>query len=135
MRERKDSKAFQFGRAAHALFTDPNLFKRMVKSGPVNPKTNKPYGPDTNAFAEWSAQNPGAIVLSESEFCDLDMMEIRMPVEASRAMRTGNPVAESSYYVTIAGVAVKCRPDLITNGNCIYDIKTIANSEITAKAR
>lgn len=126
IRPRKDSKAFQFGRCAHARFTNPALFADMVHTGPLNPKTGKPYGPDTNAFAEWSAENPGKVVLGQRELADLDMMDARMPAEVRAILSDPVGIPESSYYVTLADVAVKCRPDWISNGT-IYDIKTIGN--------
>lgn len=126
IRKRKDTRSFMFGRAAHARFTDREFFDRIVSTGPVNPKTGKPYGADTNAYAEWSAANPGAIILSESEMNDLDYMDERMPAQVREIFADTNGVAESSVYQTIAGVAVKCRPDWIGRGP-IYDIKTIAN--------
>lgn len=124
IKKRKDTRAFMFGRAAHARFTDREFFDRIVSAGPVNPKTGKPFGAETQAYMEWSAANPGAIILSEAEMNDLDYMDERMPAQVCDIFTDAQGVAESSVYQTIAGVAVKCRPDWISRGT-IYDIKTI----------
>lgn len=126
IRQRKDSRAFQFGRAAHARFTDPELFASIVSDGPLNPKTSKPYGAESLAYQEWSAANPGVIVLGQRDRADLDMMDQRMPLAVREILTDTLGEPESSYYQTLAGVAVKCRPDWISKG-VIYDIKTIGN--------
>jgi hypothetical protein len=124
-RPRKDSRAFQFGRAAHAFFTDTALFDRCISTGPINEKTGKPYGADTKAHTEWAAENPGKIILGQSEINDLRTMDSRMPAEI-RAILEAEKVVESSYYQSIAGVPVKCRPDVISRG-AIHDLKTVGN--------
>jgi hypothetical protein len=126
VRVHKDSRAFMFGRAGHMRFTNRPLFDLMVSEGPLNPKTMKPYGAETNAYQTWAAENPGRIVLGQRELADLDLMERRMPSQVRDILSDPDGVAESSYYVSLAGVAVKCRPDWISRGT-IYDIKTIAN--------
>jgi hypothetical protein len=125
IRKAKDSKAFQFGRAAHARITNPGLFATMISAGPINQKTGKPYGTDSNVFAEWQAANPGAVVLSQRDLEDLERMMARMPAEVA-AVFAKPGVAESSMFREIAGVKVKARPDWLTEG-AIWDIKTIAN--------
>jgi hypothetical protein len=122
---RKDSRAFQLGRAAHILFLQPDEFAKAIGTGPINEKTGKPYGADTAAYSSWAAMNPGKIILGQRDLDDLNRMQDRMPPQIKDILRSGG-VAESSYYLTLAGVAVKCRPDWISNGT-IYDIKTIGN--------
>jgi hypothetical protein len=126
IRQRKDSRAFQFGRAAHAKFTDPALFLSLACTGPINEKTGKPYGAETKAYTEWADANPGKIILGQRELADLHLMDSRMPAQVREILSDPDGVAESSIYVSLAGVAVKCRPDWISNGT-IYDIKTIGN--------
>jgi hypothetical protein len=122
---RKDSRAFQLGRAAHLLFLQPDEFTKAISTGPINEKTGKPYGPDTSAYSSWATMNPGKIVLGQRDLDDLNRMQDRMPAQIKDILRPGG-VAESSYYLTLAGVAVKCRPDWIIDGT-IYDLKSIGN--------
>lgn len=123
---RRDSRAFQFGRVVHARFTDRAHYDAMISTGPLNPKTGKPFGPDTNAFADWQAQNPGKVVLGARDLADLDLMDQRMPDRIRAIFADPLGVPESSYYQTIAGVKVKARPDWISGG-VIYDLKSIGN--------
>lgn len=125
IRQRKDSRAFQLGRAAHLLFLQPAEFAEAISTGPINKKTGKPYGAETAASSSWAATNPGKIVLGQRDFDDLNRMQDRMPAQIKDILRSSG-VAESSYYLTVAGVAVKCRPDWIIDGT-IYDLKTIGN--------
>lgn len=126
IRQRKDTRAYQFGRAGHMFYTDRALFDQLVSTGPVNEKTGRPYGAETKAYQEWAAANPGKIILGDRELTDLTLMDQRMPSQVREVLSDPEGVAESSFYVSLAGVAVKCRPDWISNGT-IYDIKTIAN--------
>ena len=133
IRVRKDSKAFQFGRAAHMRFTDRALYDATIGEGPVNPRTLRPYGAETGAYAEWVLANPGKVILSPRDRADLGMMDRRMPEVVRGILSEPGGVPESSYYVTVAGVAVKCRPDWIARGT-IWDLKTIANMAEAEKA-
>jgi hypothetical protein len=122
---RKDSRAFQLGRAAHLLFLQPNEFAKAISTGPLNEKLGKPYGAETAAYLSWAAMNPGKIVLGQRDLDDLNRMQDRMPAQIKDILRSSG-VPESSYYQTIAGVQVKARPDWIIDGT-IYDVKTIGN--------
>ena len=50
----KDSTAYLVGRAAHTLILEgrERFEAEYAVGGPINPKTEKPYGPTTKAFAE-----------------------------------------------------------------------------------
>jgi hypothetical protein len=122
---RKDSRAFQLGRAAHLLFLQPGEFAAAISTGPINEKTGKPYGAETAAYSSWATLNPGKIILGQRDIDDLNRMQDRMPPQIKDILRSGG-VPESSYYQTIAGVQVKARPDWIIDGT-IYDLKTIGN--------
>ncbi len=122
---RKDSRAFQLGRAAHLLFLQPAKFNAAISAGPTNEKTGKPYGSETAAYSSWAVMNPGKIVIGQRDLDDLNRLQDRMPALVKDILRSSG-VPESSYYQTIAGVDVKCRPDWIIDGT-IYDLKTIGN--------
>jgi len=56
-----ESPALAQGRAAHCLILEGHAaFEEqfLVADGPVNPKTNEPYGKATKAYAEWLARRP-----------------------------------------------------------------------------
>jgi hypothetical protein len=120
------SAALAFGRIAHMAFLQPDLFAARLSSGPINEKTGQTYGAETKTYAAWSEANPQAIVLSDRDRQAIQMMTQRMPEIVREILGHKDGVAESSYYQTLAGVRVKCRPDWIVGGK-IYDVKTVGN--------
>ena len=50
--------SLRIGTAVHLLVLEGEdaFLSRFAVGGPVNPKTNKPYGSDTDKFAEWAAE-------------------------------------------------------------------------------
>lgn len=71
-----DSTAYLIGRAAHCLTLEGKQeFDRryLVGGGPVNPKTGKPYGTATKAFALWKATEPRD-VLTDTQYADICRM-------------------------------------------------------------
>lgn len=124
--KRKESAAFDFGRAAHMLFLQPGLLAARLSDGPINDKTGKPYGADTQRFADWRATNPDAIVLSPKDRADIDHMSERQPAEIAAIWKNGK--AEVSLFHEIAGCPACGRIDW-TDGQIIYDLKTIGSMD------
>ena len=58
----KENDAFAFGTAFHMAVLQPDLFEKTYidadDMAPVNPKTGKPYGKDTNKYQDWLATIP-----------------------------------------------------------------------------
>lgn len=71
--EDKDSPAYLLGRAAHVrILEGRDVYEnQFALGGPVNPKTDKPFGSNTKAFAEW-AEAQGKPVLSHDQ---VDLIE------------------------------------------------------------
>ena len=69
----KDSPAYLVGRAAHSrILEGRDVYEaRFALGGPINPKTGKPYGPNTKAAREW-AEAEGKPVLSHDH---VDLIE------------------------------------------------------------
>ena len=60
-----ESPALALGRAAHCLILEGRAAfneQFLVADGPMNPKTNEPYGKTTKAYAEWLAAQTREIV-------------------------------------------------------------------------
>ena len=60
-----ESPALALGRATHCLILEGRAAfdeQYLVADGPVNPKTNEPYGKATKAYAEWLAAQTREIV-------------------------------------------------------------------------
>jgi hypothetical protein len=115
-----DKPCFQIGRLAHQMVLEPDKFAECVVSeGPINEKTGKPYGRDTQAFARWQIENPNLTYVEPW----LHTAIIRMPDEVGYIFKEG--LAESSVYQEDSnGVKIKCRPDYLRGGT-ITDLKTI----------
>lgn len=77
----RDSPAYLVGRAAHCRILEGRdaYESRFALGGPVNPKTNRPFGTNTKAFQEWSAAQ-GKPVLS------LDQVDLVEQMAAAVAM-------------------------------------------------
>ena len=60
--------AYTIGRAAHTLILEglDRFEEEFAIGGPINPKTNQPYGTNTKAWADWEA-TVGKPVLSDSQ--------------------------------------------------------------------
>jgi len=63
-----DSTAYLVGRAAHCLILEGRdaFDAGFAVGGPINPKTGKPYGRETKAFAAWASE-VGKPVLTDSQ--------------------------------------------------------------------
>lgn len=66
----RETSAYEFGRAAHVLICegwDAFNDRYIVGGSPVNPKTGKPFGRDTDKFREWALQYPDKICLTDED--------------------------------------------------------------------
>lgn len=71
VKPRKETKAMITGRAVHTALTDGmEAFKsEYILGGPINDKTGKIYGRDSNKFQEWLAQQPAdKVYLTDDEW-------------------------------------------------------------------
>jgi hypothetical protein len=114
-----DKPCFQVGRLAHMMVLEPERFAECtVVDGPINERTGKPYGRDTQAFQKWQADNPHLTVIEPY----LTRMLQRMPPHIKDLLSSG--MAERSILATSCGVGIKCRPDMALAEED-YDLKTI----------
>lgn len=123
-----DKPYFQIGRLIHEMILEPNEFaKRIVTSGPLNPKTGEPYGRATQKFSDWQIENN-----------HLTMVESYIPLALSRMPEsvcdifTGGDAELSVYRDLSSGLRVKCRNDYIKDG-IIYDVKTCGDVDDYAR--
>src|SRR5262245_45087788 len=81
--------AFVIGSATHALVLEgPRAFHdQFGVGGPINPKTGRPFGPDTRAFAAWAEQLGKPILTREQYALVLQMAQsVQAHAEASRLL-------------------------------------------------
>lgn len=119
---RTSSEAFAVGSAAHCLILEGVAVfneRYMVTDGPVNPKTGKPFGRETNAFREWAAGIDKPMVSNE-EFASICGMADAIDAHECRfAIQYGIP--EAVVRTNYAGRPCQIRMD---NFACRYDKET-----------
>lgn len=138
---RSESSAFAFGSAAHCFILEGSeafAARYCVTDGPVNPKTGKPFGTETKAYAEWAAEQAKPAVSNE-EFARIlgmkESLKSHVAWEDLFARRDGSPLglAEGVVRWNVAGRDCQARIDWLVpsvgNGesNTIVDLKTCMN--------
>lgn len=120
---------YGIGIAAHTLILEGReAFDRecLVSSGPINPKTDKPYGSDTKKFSDWASQQT-KIVVTDDQYaliCQL-AYSVHSHPEAKALLSDGTAegVLRSKYF----GVDCQIRLDWYSGKSGITDLKTCDN--------
>ncbi|MFI4912923.1 MAG: PD-(D/E)XK nuclease-like domain-containing protein [Sedimentisphaeraceae bacterium JB056] len=121
----RDSQCYSFGRAAHTLILEGReVFEdEYAVGGPVNPKTGKPFGSNTKAFAAW-ADEIGKPVISSEELVTLEFMQNQVLTHPiAPALITGG-FAEGVCRVDYCGLPSQIRMDYFNPEKGIADLKT-----------
>lgn len=121
-----DLDAFRLGTATHLLTVEglPSLAKRYAMGGPINPKTEKPYGPRTQKFEEWAEQQ-GLPVLTDDDVTLATAMAHSVKTHPLARTAFSGGFAEGVIRVNVSGVPIQTRLDYYTpsTGN-LDDFKT-----------
>jgi len=121
----KDSPAYLLGRAAHVrILEGRDVYETaFAVGGPINPRTNKPFGSSTKAFAEWAAAQ-GRPVLSDDQAALIEQMAsgVAMNSEAVDLLLYGR--AEGVVRTEYCGVPCQIRIDWTHPHRGIVDLKT-----------
>jgi hypothetical protein len=126
LKVREDRGCLQIGRLAHMMVLEPAKFAACVVSdGPINPKTGKAYGRDTNAFKAWQSENPEVIFVESW----LHIMLDRMPPEIRKVFESGQPETTVRVDATDDDPSMQCRTDWQRQMLTVYDLKTIDRLE------
>lgn len=132
------SDAFLIGSATHCLSLEGRqAFEReYVVGGPINPKTEKPYGAETKKFAEW-AKGTGKTALSDEQFALVFKMATAVRSHRLAAELLQDGVAEAVLRVAdYHGVKCQIRIDWFNQLAGIADLKTCGNlDEFESDAR
>lgn len=90
-----ETRAMDFGTACHTMILEGDekfLREYTVNDGPINPKTEKPYGTDTKVFKDWLAKQDGKILSSEEYERIFSMsLSVRNHEVASKLLSSGHP--------------------------------------------
>jgi len=123
--EGKDSPAYLVGRAAHVRILEGRdaYGAAFALGGPINPKTGKPYGSATKAFAEW-ARGQGKPVLSHEQVELIEQMAsgVAMNSEAVDLLLYGR--SEGVVRTEYCGATCQARIDWLHPHRGIVDFKT-----------
>lgn len=118
--------AYVTGRAAHCRTLEgaDELHRRFAIGGPINPKTGRPFGGDTKAFAEWAAAiGKPAISQDTADLCEQLADAVGHHAEAAALLAEGQ--AEGVIRTTYGGVPCQIRIDWLHPTRGIVDLKTI----------
>lgn len=76
--EDKETDSKTFGVAFHEIMLEPAKFAARVVGAPINEKTGKPYGRDTQAWAKYAADRPGKLILTDDELTRIKAMRAKL---------------------------------------------------------
>ena len=122
-----DTQSFVIGRATHTLVLEGDAKfgeEYVVADGPINDKTGKPYGSETQKFKDWIAEQTKQVIRTADHN---QMQKMREAVHthpvASDLLASG--FAEGTVRVTWDGIPVQARFDWFDpdRGNLV-DLKT-----------
>lgn len=122
------SAATDFGEAGHMAILEPDRFADLVLvGGPINPKTEKCYGRDSNKWEEYAKANPGRILLSEDDH--LAILKIQAGIMghplARKLLHADGPCeAVLIWKDADTGIVCKARLDKFIPGVVAADLKT-----------
>ena len=123
--EDKDSPAYLMGRATHVrILEGRNAYEATFAfGGPVNPKTGKPFGTSTKAFAEWAvAQGKPVLSLDQVELIEQMASGVAMNDAAVDLLLYGR--SEGVLRAEYCGTPCQIRIDWVHPHRGIVDFKT-----------
>jgi hypothetical protein len=118
--------AFVVGRAAHCrvLEGEAEFRRRFAIGGPINPKTGRPFGQDTKAYAEWAAAiGKPAISQDTADLCERLTRAVREHDVATSLITEGQ--GEGVVRTEYSGLSSQIRIDWTHPERGIIDLKTI----------
>jgi hypothetical protein len=120
-----DTPAMRWGTALHTMILEPERFaNEYTIGGPVNPKTQQPYGSETVAFAKWAAEQQKPILTREEHRLIVGMADAIAAHPLARTIRDAPRKTELSLFWTLDdGTPCKARIDCLQDG-VLWDIKT-----------
>lgn len=121
----EDRPAYLLGRAAHTRVLEgrDTYEASFALGGPVNPKTGKPFGAGTKAFAEWAAiQGKPVLSFDQVELVEKMAAGVEMNAEAMSLLSEG--IAEGVVRADYCETPCQIRIDWLNPNRGIVDFKT-----------
>lgn len=120
---KKESAAFDLGRAAHVSILEPETLEARVMKGPDDRRGLK----WTSAQDEATATARTLLTASDYDQALL-IRDLAATVPELQVMRQGKPIIETSAYTEIDGTLVKTRPDIYSpTHKMMADIKNLTD--------
>lgn len=123
---REDTTDYALGRATHvAILEGQDKFDQefQVSDGPINPKTQKSFGRDTDTFRRWLAeQTKPSITTSDMALITKMRQSVMEHDRAARLLSDGWP--EGTIRCTLAEARAQMRLDWYSDMFGIVDLKT-----------
>ena len=121
----EDRPAYLVGRAAHTVILEgKEAFRRTYAvGGPVNPKTRRPYGSNTKAWAQW-AEDQGKDVLTNEQHNLVIRMAIGVKLHEYAQELLSDGTAEGVVRAEYCGKQCQIRLDWLNPHSGIVDLKT-----------
>ena len=121
----EDTPAYLLGRAAHTRILEGELkyYRDYAIGGPINPKTGKPYGVNTNAFAEWSAAI-GKPVLTDEQSELIANLAVGFCRNTNAVSLIADGIPEAVVRAEYCGMPCQSRIDFYSYERGIIDLKT-----------
>ena len=121
----EDRPAYLLGRAAHVLILEGRgrFDAEYAVGGPVNARTGKPYGVNTQAYADWAAAQ-GRPVITEEQFALLVNLTTGVRSHAIAAELLSDGVPEGVVRADYCGRPCQARLDFFNPARGIVDLKT-----------
>jgi len=124
---RLDTQVFAFGRLAHVLLMEPETFEdQYIVGGPVNPRTRKTFGEESQKFQAWAVEQKKHAVRTESvELAKRMAASVQRHKAAGKLLSAGLPeqVARESY----CDLPCQIRIDWLTADKWIVDYKSTSD--------
>jgi exodeoxyribonuclease VIII len=126
-----DTPQMKWGRALHSMILEPETFGKVyhISSGPVNPRTQKPYGRDTDKYLEWEAAQTKPILSTEDHRIILGMADSVAAHPLARTIRDGPRQTELSIFWKQDSLDCKARIDCFQSGaGILWDLKSCSDA-------
>ncbi len=121
--------AMVLGSALHARLLEMTTAQHLIIDGPINEKTGKPFGTDTNAYRDYAKLHPGKIILSGDGRARLDgMAESVMRHSLARKLVEAKGETELVMVWDDCGVRCKGRLDKDVPQLLAFDVKSTVNA-------
>ncbi len=120
-----DRQAYLLGRATHCRILEgkDEYASRFAVGGPINPKTGKPFGSNTNAFADWAAAQ-GKPVLTSEQAQLIENMAVSVAMNEQAIDLIVDGVAEGVVRADYCRTPCQIRIDWLNPNRGIVDLKT-----------